>query len=56
MNDRSYQGHAHWVTPNVNGDGLAAYMRSRTRKVSWWNYATSGARWCNRRRAASRYG
>ncbi len=27
VNDRVNQGHAHWVTADVNGDGLAGYMR-----------------------------
>ena len=27
VNDRVNQGHAHWVAADVNGDGLAGYMR-----------------------------
>jgi hypothetical protein len=27
VNDRVNQGHTHWVTADVNGDGLAGYMR-----------------------------
>jgi len=27
VNDRANQGHAHWVAADVNGDGLAGYMR-----------------------------
>ena len=27
VNDRVNQGHAHWVTVDVNGDGFAGYMR-----------------------------
>ena len=27
VNDRVNQGHAHWVTADVNGDGFAGYMR-----------------------------
>ena len=29
VNDRVNQGHAHWVTADVNGDGLAGYMRQK---------------------------